>query len=395
MKGYPKVLSEEETLERALAGENLARYGDGELKLALGGNCVSQPADPKLAEELKRVLVAPEKGCLPCIPNVDSKTPKRVSWEKWSVGAYAALYSPKRVYGSSFISRPDSAPWIDTPAYWERVKDLWRGKDAMLVAGTMRSLRPEMLLEAASVKFVETPSGQHGDGAYAKIDQTMEEIGQFPGPVLLCVGPTATVLANRLAARGVHATDLGHIGMFMRSAGAYRYQLDDLISPFYRELLMRKHSAEKDWGRDGADHIKPALAYADELAAETILDYGAGKGALTEAAKPRRVSRFDPGIPECSGMPKPCDLVVCTDVLEHVELEKLSNVLGHLRSICLKGAYLVIAMREAKHTLPDGRNAHLIVKPADWWLSKLCDAGWTIEKSEDTNGRELRVWARK
>jgi hypothetical protein len=31
---YPRVLSEDETLDAALAGRSLARYGDGELRIA-------------------------------------------------------------------------------------------------------------------------------------------------------------------------------------------------------------------------------------------------------------------------------------------------------------------------------------------------------------------------
>lgn len=393
---YPQVISEEETLERAIAGENLARYGDGELKNAMGGNCVSQPADKRLAVEIRDVLVRPAKGCLPCIPNFNSKTPKRESWANWAKPPYSDLYDSKRIYGSSFISRPDSAPWIDRPEYWERVKDLWRDKDVTLVAGTQRSLRSEMLTEAKSVAFVQAPSGQKGDGAYAKIDELEASCVALGKPALLCVGPTATVLANRLARRGLHANDLGHVGMFMRSAGAYRYRLDDLISPQYRALLVEKHAKAKKWGTDGAKHAEPVLRYADELQAETILDYGCGSMALAEAIKDRRrVSGYDPGIPGREGMPKPCDLVVCCDVLEHVELERLNEVFGHIRRICLKGAYLVIAIREAKAKLPDGRNAHLIVKEPKWWLRGIETAGFKIVRYEIVGDHEVRVWTRR
>lgn len=391
---YPKVIGEAETIELAHGGQNLARYGDGELKLAAGGHCISQPYDKGIAHELREILKRPADGCLPCIPNVNSKTPKRKSWLNWTVPPYLDFYDLNRTYGSSFVTRPDSAPWCDTPEYWERIKDFWRGKDVALMAGTMRSLRPEMLEEAKSVKLIEAPSGQKKDGAYRLVNELEEQAAAFKGPVLLCVGPTATVLANRLARRGIFAQDLGHIGMFMRSAGAYRYQLDDLISPQYREMLLRKHSRGK-WGADGGKHVANATAYADELEAETILDYGCGEMMFAEAMKPRRVSGFDPGIPGREGMPKPCDLVVSTDMLEHVELEKLPNVLGHMRSICLKGAYVVIATRPAKALLPDGRNAHLIVKPGDWWLRGMQNIGWNIIRAEDETGKELRLWLKK
>jgi hypothetical protein len=87
-----------------------------------------------------------------------------------------------------------------------------------------------MLSEAASLRVVNGMR-QH---TYQIIDRFEEEIGKPSGPVLMCLGATATVLAERLAKKGVHALDLGHIGMFWRHAGIYRYQLDDLTSPAYR-----------------------------------------------------------------------------------------------------------------------------------------------------------------
>jgi hypothetical protein len=45
---YPTVLSEDETIDLALKGHSLARYGDGEMSIMLGGNCVSQLYDEKL-----------------------------------------------------------------------------------------------------------------------------------------------------------------------------------------------------------------------------------------------------------------------------------------------------------------------------------------------------------
>ena len=54
--------------------------------------------------------------------------------------------------------------------------------------------------------------------AYASIDRLMAEVLAYKNHrVILCVGPTATCMADRLAAEGRHAIDLGHIGMFWRA----------------------------------------------------------------------------------------------------------------------------------------------------------------------------------
>jgi hypothetical protein len=50
---YPKVMSEAATLSAAQTN-SLARFGDGELSLALGGNCISQVQVPALQKERRR-----------------------------------------------------------------------------------------------------------------------------------------------------------------------------------------------------------------------------------------------------------------------------------------------------------------------------------------------------
>ena len=78
------------------------------------------------------------------------------------------------------------------------------------------------------------------------------------------------------------------------------------------------------------------------------------------------------------------DMVVSTDVLEHIEPEYLSAVLEEIKGYAKKGVYLNICMRPSGDILPDGRNAHLIVKDAPWWRETLSKAfeGWTLEERD-------------
>ena len=217
MKGYPKVMSEAETLDALCAGASIARFGDGELRLAIGRDCASQRERiPKLQQELCEILAEPGK-CLVGIPNVFSDTPKRENWLNYTRPVYADLYKHKG-YASAFITRPDSAPWIDTSDYWAKVRSLWQGKRVVLVRGDQKSLTPVMLEDAAEVREVFGPSVN----AYKEIDHIEYEIGVTPDPVILCLGVTATVLAWRLANKGMQALDLGHIGMFMRRLGVVK-----------------------------------------------------------------------------------------------------------------------------------------------------------------------------
>jgi hypothetical protein len=206
---YPRVISERKTLDAVLAGRSLARYGDGEFKLCNGGTGIkSQIGHPALAARLRAILQ--ESGeCLVGIPNIHSDTPKRAFWDKH---VYAKKFlAPNRAYASSFISRPDSAPWIDAPDYWAALESLWVGQDVTVVRGSGKSLAPDDLIGAGTITDVLCPR-QHAWADYASI---LERIGT-PSRALICLGPTATVLAVDLCARGVHAIDLGHVALFIR-----------------------------------------------------------------------------------------------------------------------------------------------------------------------------------
>jgi len=398
---YPEVLSEEITLEAVSSGRSIARYGDGELNLAMGGSCISQrEASPALRDELRRVLAKPGR-CMVGIPNPFSRTPKKNSWLKYATTDIVPLFvQPK--YFSSFITRPDSAPWIDTPGYWERMRSLWRGKEVMLVYGgdTSKSLKPEWLLANGAVK-VHSVLGKRTN-AYQGIDKIEEEIGKPNMPVLICLGPTATVLAWRLAQKGLWAMDLGHVGMFIRSEGGFSITFDDLATSHYRDILKLTHQkyveAGKPWGQSAYRFFDEILAFYKQLGANTLLDYGCGQQTLQAMMGKQtpliRVTGYDPGIEGRGALPKPADLVVCTEVLEHVEFNCLNKVLGHINSLALRGAYLTIACSESGEVLSDGRNAHLTIESPAWWLQKM--RGWNnwevVRYEVEDNKKRVRIW---
>lgn len=389
---YPKVLSEMATIELA-AKNSLSRYGDGELRTCLGGDAISQrERSPELQAELRNILQVPVEGLTVCIPNIMTDTPKRESWNKYADPKYVRLYGPL-AFGSSLITRPDSAPWIDTDEYWDKVRALWRRKDITLAVGDKKSVTSEMIQgEATSIREVWSTR----TNAYSQIDRIMEEIGTPSGTVIACLGVTATALASRLAKKGVHCLDLGHIGMFMRAAGAFRWNLADLITKQYRQQLNALHKSKR-WGADGKKHAIAVMEYYAQIEGKTILDYGCGEETLAGALKPFniRVSGYDPGIAGKEGMPKPCDLIVCTDVLEHIEPGKLNAVMYHMHSLSLKNAYVQIATRVAKNNLPDGRNAHLIIETSAWWIEKLKAVGFKVDRVEDKEGHGVTLWLTK
>lgn len=212
--GYPTVVNEFETLKKVLEGYSIARFGDGEFNLARGGNCISQIALPALAEELKQVLRNDNPRCLVGVPTMDPKGPKIDRWGKYAQ-KYKQFLDTGTVYYSSFITRPDSAPWINTKNFFDDIESLWRDQRVALVGNGVRSIKPPFLVETGATEVVHVLNSYKD--SYVQIDDLEQQVYDSGCQrAILCVGPTATCLAWRLSKKGVHAIDLGHIGLFWR-----------------------------------------------------------------------------------------------------------------------------------------------------------------------------------
>jgi len=162
---------------------------------------------------------------------------------------------------------------------------------------------------------------------------------------------------------------------------------DLVATPAYRATL-RKRYESPGWGASGYGWALVVTDFALEIGARSILDYGCGRGTLRPCLKPDvfDVREYDPGILGKDDMPGPADLVVATDVLEHIEPALLDNVLAHMRALALRGLFLNIATGPAKETLPDGRNAHLIQEGMPWWTTRLTAAGLAPARCEMRKG---------
>lgn len=158
----------------------------------------------------------------------------------------------------------------------------------------------------------------------------------------------------------------------------------DLISPAYRDMQRALHSAPRGYGGRGEKWAGVVLQIAMAYDARSILDYGCGQGSLAKYLRAQlvelRISEYDPAIPGKDHSPSFADLVVCTDVLEHIEPERLDAVLNHLRLLARKAIWVVVSTKTSNKVLADGRNAHLIIKPAEWWKAKFQLAGFTLHR---------------
>ncbi|HVQ43743.1 MAG TPA: class I SAM-dependent methyltransferase [Candidatus Saccharimonadia bacterium] len=174
------------------------------------------------------------------------------------------------------------------------------------------------------------------------------------------------------------------------------FRYDDLVSPGYCELLHEMHQS-MPWGNKGYKYGNDIIEFMSSLGDEggqmSIIDYGCGQATLIEHYPDLNIRCYDPGVIEFSDMPEPADLVICTDVLEHIEPELLYNVLRHIAELAQMGIYLHIATKPAKQQLPDGRNAHLIVQGLEWWRDKLATISdhWQIRDMIE-GSKSLTFW---
>lgn len=154
----------------------------------------------------------------------------------------------------------------------------------------------------------------------------------------------------------------------------------DLISPEYCEAQKEMHAHPRGYGGRGDHWAETVKHLAKRVDAGSILDYGAGQGSLGRALRSSNFNcrDYDPAVAGMDGKPGFADLVVCTDVLEHIEPRRLDTVLAHIRGLARRAVFLVVATRPANKLLPNGQNAHLIIEEPAWWEARVVAAGFTL-----------------
>jgi hypothetical protein len=129
----------------------------------------------------------------------------------------------------------------------------------------------------------------------------------------------------------------------------------------YESLIeaTKYHASNSDnWvGEALAEYKHQIFNLIKENNIKSILDYGCGK--------------YDPAVAQFSKKPTGTyDLVLCIDVMEHVQEDKVEEVLKDIFSYSNK-VFLTITCYAAMQTLPNGKNAHYTIKEPDWWKEKL------------------------
>ena len=173
----------------------------------------------------------------------------------------------------------------------------------------------------------------------------------------------------------------------------------DVISEQQKVLNKTLHSAREDFGNrdDGAGlgaRLPIALSRLQEFGlCDSVLDYGCGKGKLVQRLRQElpntiKMYGYDPAIEEFDKKPdEAVDIVTCLDVLEHIELQSIDAVFNDIKSLTNNFCYLIIDLQLAVKFLADGRNAHILLAPSDWWVQRIaqhfqCQASFPIMHSK-------------
>jgi glycosyltransferase family protein len=210
-----RVIGEMETLEAIRKRRaSIARYGDGELEIMIGGGIHFQEYDPELARRLRRILRSPRPDFLIGIPNFDAlriKTQSRKgSWQRYR-RIFSHLVRRNAEYHSAFVSRPASIIGLESTGYFQQWQTLWTGREIVVVHHSTATAEHAIFRAARGVHFVFCPA-QNAFREYAAVLECAAAHCPRPDVLfLIAAGPMAGVLAWDLAQRGAQALDIGHL----------------------------------------------------------------------------------------------------------------------------------------------------------------------------------------
>ncbi len=149
----------------------------------------------------------------------------------------------------------------------------------------------------------------------------------------------------------------------------------ELISENYKTLNRKLHADDATYGASGGTWVDDVARLMAEQKFVSALDYGAGKGELAKGLAEREIAiyQYDPAVPGIDDALAlvPHELVICTDVLEHIEPDRIQEVINHIHFLTTRALFFSISCQPARKLLEDGRNAHLIVNSPDLWIERL------------------------
>ena len=151
----------------------------------------------------------------------------------------------------------------------------------------------------------------------------------------------------------------------------------------YLEQAKLYHQEDKIWqGTSIINYIPKINQIIKDKDIKTILDYGCGKAK--HHPKEWKAIKYDPAIQDYQNKPQDkYDLVISTDVLEHIPVENLKQTIDEIFGYSNKWVFVSVCCRKAEAILPNGYNAHATIESAKWWRDLFKPyKNYTLEFSE-------------
>ncbi len=219
----PKVASIRETILYILdTGCSVSRFGDAEMKVIHQDNIGYQTNSNELTLKLLDVLNKPIPNHITCLidafDNLAQYDDHHKKFLRWHLSYYRKIWYQyllkDRQYYNAFISRCYLMYKDKSHAgeYFDMLKQIWAGKNILLVEGLKSRLGVgnDLFADCKQIKRILGPQV----GAFSKYDDILTEVLRYPADkwlVILALGPTATVLAYDLAQKGYQAIDIGNV----------------------------------------------------------------------------------------------------------------------------------------------------------------------------------------
>jgi len=230
----PQVKSIPETIDKILVNKcSICRFGDSEFLYIIDKiNLPYQKQNVQLRNALIEILNSNEPNILVGLPigyySLENlKTDTKKTWRSQISWIYPRLknYLPanKMFYNASMTRLyMDYEDTSHSNAYFEKIMQLWKGREVVLIEGEKSRLGVgnNLFSETISVQRILGPAHDAFD-MYGKIFDFAKK--QPPNKlILIAMGPTAKPLAFNLAKAGYQAIDIGNIDVeyewFLRGA---------------------------------------------------------------------------------------------------------------------------------------------------------------------------------
>lgn len=202
---------------------SLARFGDGEMNILMGGDIHFQQYNRELASTLRKILTSSNHpnlrlGIPLAINTVQGYKPDvRIFWSKnMDTGRihWMRLCGFKREFLNASLTRCyfDYEEKLQSKVWFENIIKLWAGNKILIIEGQSSRLGVGngLFSNALQIERIICP----GKNAWDHYDQILScsiKQGGKHDLILASLGPTATVLAHDISKLGFRIIDIGHL----------------------------------------------------------------------------------------------------------------------------------------------------------------------------------------